>query len=306
MGRAHSTRYQRPFQISIHSDRPARVMLGALRRHKNSPIITFLLGMTALVMIGFGISYQGGPRGFYAAEVEGDVITDTEYSAVYANAYRYRQAQDPRYNREAAERDKLRENVLNGLITTKILARKAEDRGLAVDDELLRERITENPNFQENGQFNRDYYERFLNQMQTSDHRFEESERERILSTIFISLVQAMRVSEKEMKDQFMREQQKVNIEFIQIPKSGFANEVGTVTAADQEEWKKQEGAEEKILKYYQRFKATRYDVPKKYCAQHILVRSTKESPPDVLMAAQKKIDEASRAVAGGMDFAAA
>src|SRR5687768_6662896 len=231
MGRAHSTRYQRPFQISIHSDRPARVMLGALRRHKNSPIITFLLGITALVMIGFGISYQGGPRGFYAAEVEGDVITDVEYSAVYANAYRYRQMQDPRYNREAAERDKLRENVLYGLVTTKILAKRARERGLAVDDQMLRERLIDNPNFQENGAFSRDMYERFLNQMQVSDARFEQSERERILSGVYLNLVQAMHVSDKELKDQFKREQTKVNVEFIQIPKSGFADQVGTVNA---------------------------------------------------------------------------
>jgi peptidyl-prolyl cis-trans isomerase D len=281
-------------------------MLGALRRHKNSPIITFLLGITALVMLGFGVSYQSAGRGSYAADVDGDIITDNEFAAIYAASYRSRQAQDPRYNREAAERDKLREVVLNSMVNTKVLAKLAEHRGLAVDDQLLRERITENPNFQENGQFNRDYYERYLNSTQTSDHRFEQTERERILSSLMISLVQGLRVSDKELKDQFMREQNKVNVEFIQVPKSGFASEVGTVTSADQEEWKKQEGAEDKILKYYQRLKSTKYDVPKKHCAQHILVRVTKEAPPDVLKAAQKKIDDASRAVAGGMDFTAA
>ncbi len=281
-------------------------MLGALRRHKNSPIITFLLGLTALVMIGFGISYQGGPKGFYAAEVDGDVISDTEYSAVYASQYRYRQMQDPRYNKEAAERDKLRENVLYGLVTTKVLAKTAKENGLAVDDQMLRDRIVENESFQQDGHFSRDLYERFLNQMQTSDTRFEQSERERILSSIYLSLVQAMRVSDKEMKDQFMREQTKVNVEFIQVPKSMFADQVGTITAADIEEWNKQPDAEDKILKYYQRFKSSRYDVPKKVCAQHILVRLTKEAAPDVRTAAQKKIDDAARAVAGGMDFAAA
>jgi peptidyl-prolyl cis-trans isomerase D len=281
-------------------------MLGALRRHKNSPIITLLLGITALVMIGFGISYQGGPRGFYAAEVEGDVITDAEYSALYANMYRFQQSQDPRYNRDSAERDKLRERVLYGMVTTKILANRARERGLQVDDQMLRERILENPNFQENGQFSRDIYERYLNQMQTSDARYEQTERDRILSSIYFGLVQAMRVSEKELKEQFVREQTKVNISFVQIPKSGFADQVGTITSADQEEWKKQEGAEDKILKYYQRFKSTRYDVPKKHCAQHILIRAGKDASPVDRQAAQKKIDEAARAVSGGMDFAAA
>lgn len=278
-------------------------MLGALRRNKNSPIITGILGLTAIVMIGFGISYKGGPAGFYAAEVNGDLITDAEYAAVYANAYRYRQSQNPKYNKDSAKKDRLRENVLYGLITTKILAQRAQDRGLAVDDEMLREEILNDERFQEDGRFSKDLYERWMSSLGTTKGRFEQSERERILSSLFLAAVQNMRVSEEELRDRFFRESTKVNIEFIKVPKEAFVKDVGTVTAADREEWVKQEGAEDKILKYYQRFKSTRYDVPKKVCAKHILVKTTKDMPPDLKKEAQNTIKKAAEAVKGGMDF---
>lgn len=279
-------------------------MLGALRRNKNSPIITGILGLTAIVMIGFGISYQGGPAGLYAADVNGDLITDAEYAAMYANAYRYRQSQDPKYNKDTAKKDRLRENVLYSLITTKILAQRAEDRGLAVDDAMLRDEILEDERFQENGRFSKDLYERWMNSLGTTPGRFEQAERERILSAIYLAAVQNMRVSEEELRDRFFRESTKINVSFIQVPKKSFVSEVGTVTAADQDEWMKQEGAEDKILKYYQRFKSTRYDVPKKVCAQHILVKTTKDMPPDLKREAQETIKKAAKAVKDGMDFA--
>lgn len=280
-------------------------MLGFLRRHKNSPIITIVLGTTAIVMIGFGISYQGGPRGLYAAEVNGDVISDAEYSARYANTYRYQQQQNRKYNKDNAKQDRLRENVLYGMVTTKLLSQKANARGLAVDDDMLRDRILEDERFKtEAGAFDRQLYERWMNSLQMSPERFEEAERERILSTLFISAVQNMRVSSAEMKDQFLREQTKVDIEFIKIAKSDFEKDVGTVTAADSAEWAKQEGADDKILAYYKKFKAQRYDVPKKVCARHVLAKAPAGTPPDIKKQAQTKIKAAAEALKAGTAFA--
>jgi peptidyl-prolyl cis-trans isomerase D len=278
-------------------------MLGALRRHRNSPVITVLLALTAIVMIGFGVSFRSGPGGLYAAEVNGEVITDPEYAVVYANAYRQRQQQDPKYNKDSAKRDKLRENVLYGLILTKILAQKARDRGLAVDEEMLRDEILEDPRFQKDGRFSKDLYERWMSMLGTSDTRFEESQREQILSGIMLAAVENMGVSDREVRDQFAKEQTKVNVEFVQIPKAAYAADVGTVTPADQKEWAARPAAEEEITKYYTRFKNSRYDVPKKVCAQHILVRSPKGQPPDLVKEAQQKIEKAAVALKGGMSF---
>src|SRR5262245_6501843 len=125
-------------------------MLNFLRRKKNSPIIVFLLGAIIVVFIAFfGNSYQSCVDStVYAAKVNGEAITETEYNMRYANEFRARQERDPKYDRAKAQRENLRESVLNNMITTYLLAQEAERRGLAVDNEALRDSIVKDPNFQ--------------------------------------------------------------------------------------------------------------------------------------------------------------
>lgn len=279
-------------------------MLGVLRRNKNNPVLVILLGLAVALMVGFGISVKNVGSLPAAATVDGEEISDLEYSARYANTYRTRQYQDKTYDRTRAERDKLRENVLYGMVTTKILAKEARRLGLEVDDQALKDAILENPMFQNEGRFDKQQYERMLAQLQTTDTRFEASERERLLAEKYLALIQGLTVSDAEVKEQFEKDQTKVNVEFVMVEKRNFVAEVGTVNAADAAEFIKQPDAEEQIQKYYTKHKATKFDVPEQVCAQHVLVRAEKQAPPDLRAEARKKIEAAARAIQGGMDFA--
>ena len=281
-------------------------MLGVLRRNKNSPVITVLLGLTALLMIGFGMNFQGGPGSLEAATVNGEVITDQEYSARYAQQYRMRQQSNRSYTRENAKRDKLRESVLNDMVGVKLLAQHAREKSFAVDDEALKQLILKNEVFHRDGRFSKDQYERVLNSNQLTDRAFEAQERERVLASLYLTLFfQGMSISEAELKEAFEKERTKVNLEFIKIDKSAFAAQVGTVTEADAKEWvKANKDADDKIKAYYKRNKSTKYDVPKKVCARHVLARFTKGGPPDLKKKAQQKIKNAGDAIKKGVDFA--
>lgn len=280
-------------------------MLGVLRRNKNSPVITVLLGLTALLMIGFGMNMNQGPSNMEAATVNGDVIGDREFSARYAQSYRQRQQSNRNYTRENAKSDKLRETVLNDMIGVKLLAQQARKEGFAVDDEALRDVILKSDVFKVDGKFSKKQYERVLNSNQLTDRDFESQERERILASLYLSLFyQGTSVSEAELKEAFLKERTKVNIEFIKLNKGAFMSEVGTVTEADAKEWAKKKDAEEQIKKYYKRHKATKYDVPKKVCARHVLARFTKGSPPDLKKKAQAAIKNAGDAIKKGVKFA--
>lgn len=284
-------------------------MLSVLRRKRNSPIIAFLLGAIIIVFVAFfGNSWQscsGG--GFYAAKVNGDVITDQESSASYSAEYRNRQARDSKFDRTRAQKENLREQVLNRLITMKILAQKAEDRGLAVDDEALRQAIVENPAFQTDGRFDKKLYEARLNMQQMTDFRFEQQLREELLAQKLAAVAESsITVSTEEARESFMQERRRVNLEFVSIKKQPYEAKVGTITPADAEEWLKKDGSEDEVKKYYTKHSRTKYNVPKQICARHILVRGEKGMPPDLYQEAKKKIIDARKAVAGGMDFAAA
>ncbi len=280
-------------------------MLGVLRRNKNSPVISILLGLIALLMVGFGITLGGANQGGWAAKVNGEPISETEFNSRYSSEYRQKQAANRSYDRKAAERDNLREEVLNKMITSKLLAQEAMKMGLAVDDEALRKEILKTEYFQENGRFSRQRYERVLNSLRMSDAQYEESERERLLAQKMLAAVQAMGVSDKELKTDFERQELKINTAYIQVQKSLFAGEVGTITPADVEAWsKKVENVQQEVEAYYQKHKRNKYDVPKKVCARHILIKSNKSLPPDIRKKHQDQLSEAGKKIAAGTAFA--
>lgn len=281
-------------------------MLGALRRNKNNPIITIVLGAVAVLMIGFGVSIQGGPSGNNVATVDGEGIMEQDYASRYASMFRQRQQRDRQYDRTRAEQDGLRQSVLYGMVTGKILAQEAKELGLAVDDKALRDDILNNELFQVDGKFSKEQYERMINYMQTSDRNFEESERERILAQVYLTALQAVPVSDEEIRSEWEQNERKVNIEILRVKKDAFTSQVGTVTPEDAKAYLAEEDADTKVRAYYAKNKASRYDVPKKVCAQQILVRADKHMPLDLLEEAKAKIRSAREAVTGGMSFEAA
>ena len=280
-------------------------MLGALRKRKNSPIIMFLLGLTALLMIGFGVSFQGLGTAGAVAHVNGDPINELDFNSRYVLTFREKQNQDRRYDRSRAEKDGLREQVLNGMITGKILSQKGAGLGLAVDDQALRKAITTDPQFQNQGQFDISRYQSFLSYLRTTDRRYEKTFREELLARPLTSVLKVLGPSEAEVRARFERDENKVKVAFVQFEKSAFNDQVGEVTPADVEKWRTDtEDADAKIQSYYTANKRKKYDVQKRVCAQHILVKSPKDTPIDLKAEHRKKIEGALAEVKKGTDFA--
>ena len=245
-------------------------MLGAIRRRKNHPIILLALGFALLAMAVFGTtsgSNVGANSGF-AARVDGTPIRQDDYHAIYARVFRSRQANEPGFDRRKAEREGLRQQVLDQLIDDKFRAAEATKAGFVIDDDALDEAIVENENFHVVGRFDRKQYERVLGQLQMTDARFEAQQRTELLSRLISSLVEAPMMSDAELERMFFDEQRKMTLAFVRIPKAAFEARVGTVTQADAETWEKKEGSADAIQKYYTQNKSTRYDVPEQACAR--------------------------------------
>ncbi len=281
-------------------------MLGALRKRKNSPIITFLLGLTALLMIGFGVSLQGLSSASAVAHVNGEPISELDFNARYTVTFREKQNQDRRYDRTRAEKEGLREQVLNGMMTGKILSQKGAAMGLAIDDSALRSALVNDRRFQtEDGRFDKVLYQRTLAFLRTTDRRFESQYRDELLAKPLTSILPTVAPSEAEIRARFERDENKVNVSFIQVLKADFAAQAGEVTPTDIEQWKAETPDPDAAVEaYYARNKQKKYDVPKRVCARQILVRSPKQAPPDQRTAHQAKIKKALDALNGGEDFA--
>jgi peptidyl-prolyl cis-trans isomerase D len=279
-------------------------MLGTLRRNKNNPLVLFMLGVVALLMVGFGISVQGLEDTAYAARVNGETISESEFMARYGPEYERRQQVEPSYDRKRAEADGLRRQVLDRMITEKLLAQRARRMGLAVDDEALREAILDMPDFRVNGRFDREQYQRVLRANGQSELMFEQNLRERLLAEKLYAALQGLGVSDRELREAFRRQETQVNLEWVRVPKSAFAPNVGTVTAADVKAWKSEvEDVDGLVTEFYKKNKETRYDVPKKACARHVLVRVDDSVPDDIAAEKEEKIAEAGKKIAAGEPF---
>lgn len=282
-------------------------MLSVLRRNKNSPVIIVLLGLVALLMIGFGVSINGSSGWPPAAKVGGEAIPGRQFQVAYAKEFQQRQAASPRYDRAAAEKENLRQQVLDRMVLIKRLAQLGEKVGLAVDDEALRQSILENPAFSEGGVFSRQQYERVLSMNQLTDQSYEAEERERLLAAAFLAAVSSVSTSDMELKQDFELQNRRVDISFVELNKASFEAQVGTIIPEDVKAWRAAEPeAKEQIAAYYKKHKAERYDVDKRVCLQSILIRTNKELPPDKQQALRDRATEAAKAIKGGLDFAAA
>ena len=76
---------------------------------------------------------------------------------------------------------KLRENILNQMITARVLVTNAQHRGLTVDDKTLLKDILENENFQRDGKFSRNLYQGLLNANRYTESSYESMRREDLL-----------------------------------------------------------------------------------------------------------------------------
>ncbi|MEM1026121.1 MAG: SurA N-terminal domain-containing protein [Myxococcota bacterium] len=281
-------------------------MLGALRRNKNSPIIMVLLGLVVLLMIGFGVSLNQGDSGDgVAARVNGEVITIGEFKSSYAAEYDRRQQYDGSYDLRRAEQDDLRREVLDRMITTLLLAQRAQALGLAIDDQTLAKDLLERPYFaDESGRFSKEQYERVLSSLNMTSQQFEQGERNRMLAEKLQGGIQGIHVSEAELKQAFRLQNTKRNIEYVEVQKNAFEADIGTVTVADVDAWREAaEDAEAEVLALYKKNKDARYDVPKQACTQQVMVRMDDSTPPGLRTKKRAQLDAALEELRAGTDF---
>jgi peptidyl-prolyl cis-trans isomerase D len=219
-------------------------MLDALRKRKRSWIITFLLGLIIVVFIAF---YGGNKLGDEAsqdvAEVNGELITQREFAVQYQKALeRYRDMLKGSLTPELEKSLNLRGTLLEELIQKKLVLQEARSLGLATTDEDLLIAISQVPDFQVNGRFNKDRYLQLLRANRISPAQFEEEQREQLtIQRLYSIIVDGVQVTDREVRDRYQVEQEKINLNFIRLPLTDYVAEA--------------EATEEEIKKFYERSK---------------------------------------------------
>ena len=292
-------------------------MLDQMRQQSRSLIIYVLFGVIiAVFIINFGPQSPGSCRGgktaqptIEGARVKGHFLSRQDY--LYGMMMVGAQNIPP----QRAKMMRLHESIMDMLIDREIMASEAERAGFRVSDEEVEDFIAESkliglgreqkaPVFEQDGVFSHDAFRKFVQfQLGMTPRSFiEQQRREMLANRMRESLRAGVAVSPVEVKDDWTRQADQVNVEYLRFPERRFETEI----EVKPEELAKYAAAnEEAIKKLYDERKAALYEKqPKQRHLRQILVKVKAEAKPEEMTAAQKKAEALAARIRKGEAFA--
>ena len=303
----------------------------------NLKYLSWVLWLVILVFVLFlftdfgSIQPAGGVDGSAAARVGDYEISYGEFE----QAYRRQEAQleqlyGQRIDRDTARQLGLYNQVMDGLISQKILQAEGDRMGLEISDEEVREEILKYDVFKnEQGAFvGQDTYQSILRNARLTPESFEESVRQEILiNRVRSVLLQNIYVSDAEVESAYRDQAERAKIRFVRLPASEFADrvtltdeEVASFFADNRQDFEIPEQrvvdylsidrtqiqaeieiTDEEVASFYRDNQAD-YTREEQVQARHILVRTGDERTVDE---ARQRIAEARARIERGEDFAA-
>ncbi|HEY8516942.1 MAG TPA: SurA N-terminal domain-containing protein [Candidatus Binatia bacterium] len=309
-------------------------MLHFVRRHAQSKFVKVVLGIIILVFVLWGVEavVSGGNPLTTVAIVDGKPISQIEIArAERSMAEAYREAYKGNFTPEVRKALNLRQRALDGLIDRLVLLNQAENLGIEITDQELRDVIVDSRGFAPGGRFDKNYYVRALRSIGLTPAEYEAMRREDLAAERLQQIVlDGVTVSDQEVRDAVVAREEKRSLAFVKFPAS---DETGSVEVTDEElekffEANKQryqepekvkvellayapekfsdevEVSEEQINEYYEANLKTRFTQPHEVKARHILIRVAPDASDETKAEARKRIEEVQEKLRNGADFA--
>lgn len=204
-------------------------MLDFLRKRKRNWVIIFFLG---LIILSFVVFYGAGklhdPTSLQVAEVNGEVISQREFSIAYERAVdRYRQILKGSLTPEMLKGLNIKGGLLEEMIRNKLVLQEAQSLGLTATDDDLVAYLSQVPEFQVGGRFNKERYLQVLQANQILPVQFESDQRDQLtMQRLYGVVLDAVHVTEAEVRDRYRIDQEKIDLSFVKLPISDFAAQV--------------------------------------------------------------------------------
>jgi peptidyl-prolyl cis-trans isomerase D len=218
-------------------------MLDRMRRHKN-----WLKWSLAIVVLTFVLLYipdfvQTTPTGTGAgpreviAEIDGRTVTAGDFQQRYLSQVQaYRQQFGGSLNDQLLRQLGIDRQILAQMIDEQVGLLEAEQNGISVSDDELRQQIFSMPALQENGVFIGEQRYQQLLQSQSppmTPSQFEESlRRSMVLDKLRAALTDWMAVSDEDVEREYKQRNEKVKLQVVALTAAKFRSAV-TVTDAD-------------------------------------------------------------------------
>ncbi len=284
------------------------------------------------VFVDFGATVPGAPIGSDSAATVGrHKVSYGEFQRAYRRAEDvYREAYGESFSSDIARQIGLHRQVLDGLISDKILLVESRRMGLTVTDEEVRREILEIPAFRdENDRFvGEERYQSILRRNGYTADGFEQIMREQLLlDKVKSVLAHNLWVSDAEVERAYRDRVERASIRFVKLPSDRFAGEA-TVDEAGlagyfesrREEYRIPERravqylevdqvvlqstieiGDDEVERFYNE-NSEQFSRDEQVRARHILLQVNEERSAE---AAERELEAVRRRIEGGADFAA-
>ena len=147
-------------------------------------ILTIIMVLIIISFALFGIDsyFNQASNSIAIAKVDGDKISIQEYGNAIENVRNRLQSEGKKVDAALLESDELKQSVLDGLITRRLVNAEISKANFKISDEQLNQHILGMPEFQENGKFSEDIYQKTLSQNKLSATKFESDQRNALLT----------------------------------------------------------------------------------------------------------------------------
>jgi len=158
-------------------------MLELIRNHSKGWLAKIILAAITIPFALFGIDQylSGAGANVPVAKVGGDEISLQEYSRTVEDVRTRMQGQGEQYDPALLESPAFKQSILDGLIMRRLVNAETVNANFQIGDKQLSDHILKMPEFQENGQFSEDIYQKTLEQNGLSASQLESSIRNDLL-----------------------------------------------------------------------------------------------------------------------------
>jgi peptidyl-prolyl cis-trans isomerase D len=288
-------------------------MLEQMRRSSQSLLIYLLFGVIVVVFVfSFGPQAQsgcesGGLGSNFAARVGDATLSQNDFR------YGFLLVGGSQYPTQVARQRRLKETVMDELIKRELLAEEAERMGFRVSEHEVEDMLLEAkivglgfeqtvPSMQKDGRFDYELFKRFVQfQLAMTPKAFIEEQRRELLANRARQVLRgSVNVSPEEVKDDFVRKNNQVNVEYVRFPVRRYEAEVEPTP----EEVKAfSDKNETKLKETYTQRKFLYEKAPKERKLRQLLVKLDPGATPEATAAAQKKADELAGRLKKGEPF---
>ncbi len=210
-------------------------MLQDIRENAQGTIAKIIIGLLIVSLSIWGMDaivggFSGEPE---VATVNGEDITEREFLRIVQMESQRRLAGMERPDPAMLNDDQIRKDVLDSLIQEQVLIQDARAQGLALNDADIDALITQMPQFQVDGQFNRDRFVASVRNLGMGVGEFREAMRKQyVVNQIRAGIMQSGLVADENAAQLLRIQNQTRSFRVVEVPASAVSDEI-EITDAD-------------------------------------------------------------------------